>query len=60
MMGTLPFGNTVDIVSLKGEDLKAVLEMSAKGLELKKVDGKWVVEGTKGGFLQVSGMLKAS
>ena len=50
------FGNTVDIVTLKGGNLKAVLEFSAKSLTLTKVDDKWVVEYKRqGGFLQVSG-----
>ena len=47
MKGTIPFGNTIDIVTLQGGNLKAVLEFSAIKLALTK----------GGGFLQVSGML---
>lgn len=54
-MGTIPFGNTIDIIMIKGKNLKSVLEHSAKGLVLKYIDGEWEVQG-RGGFLQVSGM----
>ena len=55
MMGILPFSNTVDIVMLKGKDLRAVLESSAASLQLKETSpGRKEVQG-RGKFLQVSG-----
>ena len=47
----IPFSNTVDLITLKGIDLKSVLEYSAKKLV-------WTPTGisSKGGFLQVSGI----
>ena len=55
MMGILPFSNTVDIVKLKGKDLKAALEFSASSLHVEEVSpGKMEVQG-EGKFLQVSG-----
>ena len=55
MMGILPFSNTVDIVKLKGKDLKAALELSASSLHVEEVSpGKMEVQG-EGKFLQVSG-----
>ena len=45
LMGLLPFTNTVDIVKLKGRDLRDTLEFSTSSLGTDK----------RGRFLQVSG-----
>jgi len=45
VMGVLPFGNTIATMGLKGEDLLAALEHSAR-----------LYPSENGGFLQVSGM----
>ena len=56
MMGMMPFSNTIDLVTLKGSDIRLVFEASAKGLSIvTNPDGTLSVDGN-GGFLQVSGV----
>ena len=49
----LPFENTVDVISMRGKDLKELFEQVAGGI---KPDGSGLTTGAK--FLQVSGMME--
>ena len=55
LIGVLPYGNTIDLITLNGTDLKLALEKSASSLKLVNSSGSVWVEGGRG-FLQVSGM----
>lgn len=50
-LAVLPFENTVDVITLKGRDLKDVFEEMAKRMNPDGTSGN-------GGFLQVSGQQK--